>query len=567
MVCSAPVTPAEQLAAQGGQWQAAGRPDMAAPLYASSLDQEPSNLVVRWHLAECLAYLQQLDHAAAHYLQVAHGYALLGYPAECLATCERILQLAPHAFVYASVAPVVRRLGTDARTVCARAAELHLQAGRQTEGLQILRLGTELDADSPEVRLQLARIYKSRNMIGEAVEAMADAGDLLLAAERVRDYAKVAELLLTLAPDHLDTLRELPQAYLELSRPHDAVRMLGQLTRVSPGDIVGYEILARAFASIGHTDKALVVLERLVDELGAIGRGNKGDAILARARGWRPQDLGFQRAIKRMEVPKPASARPPARAPEDLPVEGTVSLNIADLLASQASSKAAAGSDEGVELTEAEGNTVTLRLAPLMHHQLQQASQGPVAPVPSPPPASEVPIPGPDEVHDSLSLDASALIEALANDVPWDQLVDLVNDEEDDDQEDVATELGMKALTAQDIARAQGGGTPGVAVPAQPAPSLAPPPKVVHEDAPTMAHMSALTAADIAKALARPSGGPPPPPPPPPGRASTASRPSSQPPPPPADDEDAMTMIKMDALTPEDIARAQRRGGDDGSRQ
>lgn len=466
------VTQAEQLAAQAAQWQAAARPDMAAQLYALALQHDPSNVMTRWQLAECLTHVQQPEQAAEHFLQVAQAHVALGRQADALGICERVILIAPHRFVFSAVGPMVRRIGREARTVCARAAEAHLRAGRDGEGLQMLRLGSELDADSPEARLRLARIYKSRNMVSEAVEAMADAGDLLLRRQRFADYAKVAQLLLVLDPDHLHTLRELPRAYLELRRPHDAVRLLEQLTRVSRGDVVGYEILAQAFAFIGHTEKSLQVLERLVDELGALGRGNRADAILEHARAWRPDDLGFLRELKRMEVPKPASSRPAPPPPEDMPPEGTVSLSIADLIGVSATSSS---SSEGVELTEAEG-TITLELGPLMSHELSRRIEEAEATA-SPPPTPSA-MPAPEDIEVSMSLDASALIAALANDLP---------DSDDDDEPTVAR---MRALTAEDVARA-----------ASRPPGPPPPPPPVDEDAMTLAKMKALTPEDIERAL------------------------------------------------------------------
>jgi tetratricopeptide (TPR) repeat protein len=384
------VTQAEQLAAQAAQWQAAGRADMAVQLYGAALEQDPSKFAIRMQLAECLAALGQIDAAAEHYLMVAQAYAARGRQQECLAICERILAIAPQAFVYMSVGPMVRRIGRHARPICARAAEAHLAAGRLTDGLQILRLGAELDPHNPDVRRQLARIYQARHMKREAVEALSDAGNLLLQAKRYEDYVQVAEQILALEPRDLETLRDLPRVYLELRKPHDAVRMLGRLTKVSPGDIAGYEILAQSFALIGRNDKALSVLERLVEELGATGQGDKADAILNHARYWRPTDLGFLRSLKRMEVPRAKpQAQAPGAGPREAAPEGTVVLSIADLLVEDVKRHTPAPNARDVELTEAEG-TLTLRLDDLILDEMQQAEGRGVAPT-KPPPGSPPP--------------------------------------------------------------------------------------------------------------------------------------------------------------------------------
>ncbi len=419
------VTQAEQLAAQAAQWQAAGRADMAVQLYGASLEQDPSKFAVRMQLAECLVYIGQPDQAAENYLMVAQAYAARGRQQECLAICERIIAVAPHAFVYMSVGPMVRRIGRHARTICAKAAEAHLSAGRQTDGLQILRLGAELDPQNPDVRLRLSRIYLSRHMNREAVESLSDAGNLLIQAKRYTDYIEVAEQILAIEPHDIQTLRDLPRVYLELNKPHEAVRTLGLLTKASPGDIIGYEILAQAFASIGRTDKSLSVLERLVDELGSTGQADPADAILNHARYWRPTDLGFLRSLKRMEVPRNQPAPRPHDAEQKPTKEGTVVLSIADLLVDENSTRSPAPgtANDGIELTEAEG-TLTLRIGDLILDEMQQAaghgvspptlppfSNAPPPPPPppsAPPPAAQVPT-----GESTISLDGADLLEAL----------------------------------------------------------------------------------------------------------------------------------------------------------
>ncbi|MEX1363817.1 MAG: tetratricopeptide repeat protein [Nannocystaceae bacterium] len=524
------MTQAEQLAAQAAQWQAAGRPDMAVQLYTAALDQDPAKFQIRTQLADCLVHLQQPDTAAEQYLMVAQAYAARGRAAECIAVCERIIQVSPQSFVYMSVGPMIRRIGRHARPLCAKAAELHLSAGRQTDGLQMLRLGAELDPHNPEVRRQLARIYLARHMKREAVEALCDASNLLLQAKRHQDFVEVANQILELEPRDVNTLRELPRVYLELHKPHQAVRALGQLTKVSPGDIAGYEILAQAFALIGRTDKALGVLERLVEELGATGQADKADSILNHARYWRPSDTGFLRSLKRVEIPRPRPAS--TESPPPPSAEGTVVLSIADLMVEPSrSAKNPGHEDSSVRLVEAEG-TVTLDLDELMIDEMAQMASMGLRP-PPPPPAARASSAPAEPVDATITLDGNALADALvgletggarrpdavdeaAATVPPasepsppdlvgspksashltanpNSISALVYDDDDDDAEP-ATLLHMKALTAEDIARAQRAQATEPAPPAALdldaptlAPGTAPSRPAVDLDAPTVA--------------------------------------------------------------------------------
>lgn len=323
---------------EAARWAAAGRPDHAAQLYAATLDQRPEDTRVRMMLADCLVRSHRPDAAAAEYLRVALCYAAQRRDAEAMALCYQVLHLDASQLVYVAVAEPLRRMGRAARPLCARAAEAHLEAGRLADGLHMLRLGAEIDERNPEVRRRLAQLYLGQHMITEGVANLAEAGRLYLAAGNNADYIEVAEQILRHAPRHLQTLRELPRVYLKLGEAQRAVVKLADLMRVSPGDTIGYEILAHAFATIGRVPTALSVLERLAGELADTGRRPQAEAILERALGWRRDDETFVRAVKALRQPK----RPPVPAPKRPPVsrpttaEGTVVLDIRDLMIAEA---------------------------------------------------------------------------------------------------------------------------------------------------------------------------------------------------------------------------------------
>ena len=317
--------------AEAHRWALAGRPDHAAHLYAAALDQRPDDVRVRMMLADCLVRCNEMAAAAREYLQVALSYAAHRRHAEAMAICHRVLQLDPSVFVYVAVADMLRGIGRSARVLCARAAEAHLAAGRMADGLNMLRLGAEIDARNPEVRRRLATLCRSQHMLRDAVIHLSEAGRLLLAAGNNAEYVEVAEELLSLDPRHLETLRELPRVYLRVGEPQRAVAKLSDLMRVQPGDTVGYEILAQAFAVIGRIDTSLSVLERLVSELRVTGRTKQAAEILARAERWRLDDAAFATALAALRAPKAPPPPPPAR-PRPTTAEGTVVLDIRDLV-------------------------------------------------------------------------------------------------------------------------------------------------------------------------------------------------------------------------------------------
>ncbi|MCA9710246.1 MAG: tetratricopeptide repeat protein, partial [Myxococcales bacterium] len=351
---------------QAAQWVAAGRPDQAAYLYAAALEQQPDDIRTRMMLADCLVRTGRSADAAEHYLQVALGYASLRRDGEAMAICHQVLHLDPQRFVYVDVASMLRRIGRQAHPLCTRAAQAHLAAGRFADGLELLRLGVELDPRNPEAHQQLAQLMLQLHMVADAVAHLADAGRLLLAAGNNAKYVEVAEQLLYFDPSHLETLRELPRVYLRIGEPQRAVVKLSDLMRVSPGDTAGFEILAHAFAIIGRTTTALSILQRLVAELTATGRRPLAEAIVARAQRWRQGDGAFQAEVHKLRDLRSAPRPAPKRA-EERPTtpEGTVVLDLADLMETQATPPAAPElvdlSSELVEIGEAE-STMVLRL-------------------------------------------------------------------------------------------------------------------------------------------------------------------------------------------------------------
>jgi tetratricopeptide (TPR) repeat protein len=363
--------------AEAAQWASAGRPDHAAHFYAATLDHRPRDTRVRMMLADCLVRCNQPAAAAGEYLCVALDYASQRRDAEAMALAYRVLHLDASQFVYVAVADVLRRMGRQARSLCARAAEAHLQVGRLADALHMLRLGAEIDAHNPDVRRRLAQIYLAQHMYGEAVANLAEAGRLLLAAGNNAEYVEVAELILRYDPRHLETLRELPRVYLRVGEPQRAVVKLADLMRVNPGDTVGYETLAHAFAVIGRVPTALSVLERLTGELVSTGRVPQAMAILERARSWRLDDPDFARAVLalREPAPKPAPASKPAQPRvARSTAEGTVVLDITDLMEPvRAGAKPPSApeavldlSDDVIEIGEIEG-TLVLRVQDLSH--------------------------------------------------------------------------------------------------------------------------------------------------------------------------------------------------------
>ncbi len=314
------------------RWAAAGRPDHAAHFYAKALDVDPSDSRMRMQLAACLVDCQQPTAAAHEYVKVARDYATTRSAQETLAIGHRILQLDAQCFVHAKVAGILQRTGREGSALCRRAARVHHAAGRDDEAAEFLRLCAQLDPSETESWSELAQLYLNHEMPAEAAQALRLAGHRLLAGGDNGRYVEFARAILTLEPRDLETLRELPRVLLRMGESQRAVVELATLLRVNPGDVVGYETLAQAFAVNGRTAVSLSVLEQLTQTLATSGRREEAEAIIERAWSWRPDDVEFGCsvvALRLMQHSQPIvldqhDARPTTH-------DGTVVLSIADL--------------------------------------------------------------------------------------------------------------------------------------------------------------------------------------------------------------------------------------------
>lgn len=323
-------TPAVDYERDAARWAEVGRSDHAANLYAIVLDLDPDNWDARLQRAACLARSEQPEAAARAYVEIARDYLRRGSRHEAVAVGHRILQLDVLTFCCTNMTDIVRALGKDGAPLCRSAARLHRKKGRDDEAADLLRLCAELTPGEMEPWRELAQLYVDHQMLPEAARALRHAGRALVSASEDQEYVEFARTILWMEPHDLETLRELPRALLRMGEPQRAVVELSTLMRVSPGDVVGYETLAHAFAAIGRGSVCVSVLQQLTTNLTTSGRRTDAEAILERARTWRPKDRDFVRQVIRLRNMQPSG---PIRVDDSRPTteEGTVVLSIADL--------------------------------------------------------------------------------------------------------------------------------------------------------------------------------------------------------------------------------------------
>lgn len=395
-------TPAVDYEKDAVRWDAAGKPSHAANLYAIALELDPDNWSVRLQMAACLARAERATEAAGEYVKIARHYVGQGSMHEALAVGHRILQLDAEQLCCSTMSDILHAIGREAAPLCREAGRLNRVAGRDDNAADLLRLCGELDTSAVEPWRELAQLYVDHHMKPEAARALRYAGRRLLSAGNDEQYIEFARLIVWLEPHDLETLRELPKVLLRMGDPQRAVVELSSLLRVSPGDVVGYETLAHAFAAIGRKAVCVSVLEQLTTTLTSLGRRPEAQAILERARAWRPDDPQFCHQLIGMRDMQPSA---PIHVDDSRPTteEGTVVLSLADLtqeadlIPVEPEDEEVIDATEMVELVDRE-DSVVLRLSDLSRVKRTQASPEPSTREPLA--YGEQPVPGNTQVLD-----------------------------------------------------------------------------------------------------------------------------------------------------------------------
>lgn len=275
------IADAQRLAARGSFAK-------AAELLVQVLAEDPEDVRLWLKLGDYQKQGGSIGGAVAAYLKAANHYTERGFFLKAVACWKQILNSDPgYADGHLRLAELYVQLsmGPDAVAQYQVVAAAYEREGRAREALDVLARICELLPDDVPSRIRLAEGHARLSDIDAACGEFRLVLDLLDARDRLDDFVQVAERMVYLAPNDLDTLRRLSSAYL---RKGDAKRALARLQLVfksTPTDIETLELLARAFAALGQTAKAVSVhreVARIHEEVGnTVGRLDAYRRLLA----------------------------------------------------------------------------------------------------------------------------------------------------------------------------------------------------------------------------------------------------------------------------------------------
>lgn len=285
------------------KYAAKGQHDRAAREYQTVVDADPTDIRAWLMLADCLQRCGEVHEAIDRFLKVADHYADGQDYQKALAVYRQVVNLDASRFdVHLKIARLSQAVGRipDAIATYEYVAQLQMQQGKTDEALRTLEMVAQADPTAVPKRLRVAELYSRAGQPEQAVGHFRMAADVLLGNNALQDYVKVAERLLYHDKEHIDTLRELAQIYLQLEQPKRALIKLNALLHASANDHVGLELLGETFVSLGKSDKAASVMLELARDHHARGDDGARDALKALRKGlqWAPGNADLEQAMR-----------------------------------------------------------------------------------------------------------------------------------------------------------------------------------------------------------------------------------------------------------------------------
>ena len=253
-----------QKAAQ--KYLAKGQIDRAISEYEKVVGSDPSDARSLLKLGDL--YTRQGDNrgASTAYRKVAAQYAAQGFFLKAVAVYKQILKLDPNDLAaIEALADMYEKLSlaSDALAAYEQVADAHARAGKPEKGLSALGRMAELDKENVAAWIRYAEALSKADRIDEASNAFRRGADLLKQQGRMEDFIKVTERLLFHSHEDLDRARELAGIYIARGQPKSALAHLQTCFKVDPRDVATLELLARAFAALEQTPKAISVYREL----------------------------------------------------------------------------------------------------------------------------------------------------------------------------------------------------------------------------------------------------------------------------------------------------------------
>ncbi|MCD6496802.1 MAG: tetratricopeptide repeat protein [Deltaproteobacteria bacterium] len=289
-----------------------GNLDRAIKEYQKILGEDPSDARVLLKVGDLYVKRGDRERAIEVFGKGADVYIQEGFHPQAVAVLKQMLRLDPNNLsIYRRLAKVYkeRDLVVDALVQLETAYRRLVKQNRTREALELAREMVEMDPENVAMRIRLAEAYSRENRKEDAVAEFVAAADLLRSTDRIDDFIKVAERLLWHQPENMEVSKEVATLYLRRKEPRRALQKLHVVFKAAPQDVETLELLAEAFGQLGQQDKAATILKELARTHQSAGRMTLAIETFDRVLELNPADDEARQALEEMRrrsVPGPA---------------------------------------------------------------------------------------------------------------------------------------------------------------------------------------------------------------------------------------------------------------------
>ena len=243
-----------------------GHWDKAVTHLEKVLAEEPNDLRTLLKLGDVYAKKGDRDQAIDVYRQVAEHHASEGFFLKAVAVYKQVFRLdAHHCEAALRLAELHEQLGLaqDAMSHYQLALPLLEERGEVGRSIEVLRRMVELEPENVSVHIKLAEACSRSDQKSLAVEHFLNAANILKSQARIEDYIKVSERLIYHDQSRLDVVKNLAKLYLSRGDTKRGLTKLQICFRNNPREVETLNLLAKAFADLGQTQKTIYVYREL----------------------------------------------------------------------------------------------------------------------------------------------------------------------------------------------------------------------------------------------------------------------------------------------------------------
>jgi pilus assembly protein FimV len=278
-----------------------GQTEKAIKEYERLVEDDPKDAPTLSKLGHLQNRAGMKDAAIATYTKVAQFYSEQGFSLRAVATYKLILTEidANQLEVNQKLAELYQQLGlvSDAVNQFRQLAQILEQAGKSDESVAVVKKLVDLDPDNVAGRIKLGETYAKQNRTEEARREFERAATFAKEHQRVDDFVKAAEHLLSVNPSDLAITRELANIYIQKGDARRALAKLQTCFKVNPRDTETLNLLASAFKDLGQLPKTLSVYKELARVHKEAGDDTNYQAVMLKVAALAPDDPDARAAL------------------------------------------------------------------------------------------------------------------------------------------------------------------------------------------------------------------------------------------------------------------------------